>query len=298
MEKCQDNWQLASRLPYLVVLCRTKEDAETTIGILRSWLADRGLSLSQEKTRIVHLSEGFDFLGFHVRRYRTRSRTTGEILLIRPSRESLRAFRARLKQEWLSLHGRNAATVVKRLNPVIKGWGNYFRVCNLGQELKKLDRFLYHRALRYGLRQHPNKGKRWIVARYFGQYHPTRNDRWVFGDKDSGRYLWKLSWMHALRHTVVAYRASPDDATLAAYWEQRAKAKLRTLTPSRQKMALRQKGRCPVCGDHLMNEEELHIHHVQSCRAQGGNAYDNLRLVHLYCHHQADRETREEWDAE
>jgi RNA-directed DNA polymerase len=175
--------------------------------------------------------------------------------------------------------------------------GCYFRVCNLGHEFSKLDHFMFQRELRYGMRQHPHKGVRWIERRYFGQYHPTRADRWVFGDKETGTYLWKLASMTVVRHTLVAYRASPDDPALAAYWEARAKQGLRTLLPSRQKIAARQHGKCPVCGEALVNGEELQTHHVQPRQAQGTEAYDNLRLVHLYYHQQADRWAHERWDA-
>lgn len=291
MEKYQDNWQLASRLPYFVVLCRTREDAEATIGILRTWLATRGLTLSEEKTRIVHLTEGFDFLGFHLRRYPTSRRKRGEILLAKPSRESVQAFRTRLRAEWLSLHGQNVATVVKRLNPLMKGWGNYFRISSAGETFRDLDDWMFQREVRYAKRNHPKKGWTWQKRRYWGKLHPQRQDAWVFGDKESGGYLWKLRWMTFLRHTLVDGPASPDDPALTAYWEARARSKLRFLPPNRKKLAARQGGRCPVCGDHLMNGEELQVHHLTPTHRGGRDSYDNLALVHLYCHHQAHRST-------
>lgn len=270
-----------------VVLCRTREDAEATTGILREWLGTRGLTLSEEKTRIVHLTEGFDFLGFHVRRYRTSRRKRNEILLVKPSQESVQAFRNRLREEWFRLHGQNATTVVKRLNPIIKGWGNYFRVSNAGETFHDLDDWMFQREVRYAKRQHPQKGWTWQKQRYWGKLHPQRQDVWVFGDKDSGRYLWKLRWMTVLRHTLVDGWASPDDPRLSAYWEARAKSKLRFLTPSRKMVAYRQGGRCPVCHDHLMNGEELQTHHRTPTCHGGRDSYDNLALVHLYCHQQA-----------
>ncbi len=272
-----------------VVLCRTREDAETTIGILRDWLILRGLTLSEEKTRIVHLTQGFDFLGFHVRRYRSSRRKRGEVLLIKPSRASVQAFRNRLREQWLTLHGQNVGTVVKRLNPLIRGWGNYFRVSNASETFYDLDNWMFHRQVRYAKRQHPKKGWAWLKQRYWGKLHPQRHSAWVFGDKGSGMYLWKLRWMPVLRHRLVDGWASPDNPTLTVYWEARAKSKLRVLTPSRKKLAYRQDGRCPICGDHLMNGEELQLHHRTPKHRGGLNTYDNLALVHLYCHQQAHR---------
>jgi RNA-directed DNA polymerase len=274
-----------------VVLCRTREDAEATLDILRRWLAIRGLTLSEEKTRIVHLTEGFDFLGFHLRRYPTSRRKRGEILLAKPSRESVQAFRDRLREEWLSLRGHNVGTVVKRLNPIIKGWGNYFRVSTSGETFRDLDDWMFQREVRYAKRNHPKKGWAWQKQRYWGKLHPQRQDAWVFGDKESGAYLWKLRWMTVLRHTLIDGPASPDDPALTAYWEARARSKLRFLPPNRKKLAARQGGRCPVCGDHLMNGEELQVHHLTPRSRGGRDSYDNLALVHLYCHHQAHRGT-------
>ena len=72
---------------------------------------------------------------------------------------------------------------------------------------------------------HPNKPKRWIVNRYFGQFNPTRQDRWVFGDRDSGAYQVKFAWTTIVRHPLVKGAASPDDPALARYWADRRRKK-------------------------------------------------------------------------
>ena len=82
---------------------------------LAEWLAPRGLAFNEDKTRIVHLSEGFDFLGFNVRRYPNRK------LLIKPSKAAIRRLRERLAAEMRTLRGGNAMAVIARLNPIIRG---------------------------------------------------------------------------------------------------------------------------------------------------------------------------------
>src|SRR5690242_18732148 len=72
---------LACCLSYFCVFCETQEDAQAVIDILTDWLSKRGLALSPEKTKIVHLTEGFNFLGFHIRLYRVSNSTTGWKLL-------------------------------------------------------------------------------------------------------------------------------------------------------------------------------------------------------------------------
>src|SRR5207244_12827526 len=83
---------------------------------LAAWLAPRGLSFNEDKTKIVHVEEGFSFLGYSIRRY-VAAQGSGK-LLIKPSQESVERFRKRLAAEVHSLRGANAAAVVARLNPV------------------------------------------------------------------------------------------------------------------------------------------------------------------------------------
>jgi len=98
----------------VVVLCHSQEQAEQVKARLAEWLAPRGLAFNEDKTKIVHLSEGFDFLGFNVRRYHRK-------LLIKPSRAAIKRLRERLAAETRKLRGLNAAAVIAALNPVIRG---------------------------------------------------------------------------------------------------------------------------------------------------------------------------------
>ncbi len=130
--------------------CESKEDAEEVIEILRTWLKQRGLELSAEKTKIVHLSEGFDFLGFNIRHYRAdKTSKTGWKLLIKQSLESVSKIRNKLRKAWLSLRGANVLAIIKCLNPVIRGWANYFRSGVSREIFHSLDRWMFHRAIRY-----------------------------------------------------------------------------------------------------------------------------------------------------
>jgi len=148
----------------------------------------------------------------------------------------------------------------------------------------KLDSWMFYKADRYTRRMHPKKPKDWRQRKYWGRFHLDRLDPWVFGDKHTGGYLLKFSWFPIERHTLVKGRSSPDDPPLADYWEQRQAAKARDLTFSKQKLARRQKGHCPECGESLFNDEELQVHHLLA-RSQGGkDTYSNLVLVHLLCH--------------
>ncbi|NWJ47126.1 MAG: group II intron reverse transcriptase/maturase [Chloroflexi bacterium] len=271
----------------LVVFCKTQADAQAAKQELSQWLAERGLSLAEEKTRIVHLTEGFNFLSFNVKHYHKPGTTkTGWKLLIKPSKQAVQKFRNRLKQEWLQFKGKNVKAVLSRLNPIIRGWANYNRTEVAKKCFSDLDRYMYNREVRYVKRSHPKKSWKWLKARYWGKLNLDREDVWVFGDKQTKRYLLKFSWFPIERHILVKGRASPDDPELKDYWKARQTKKIKELIPSKQRLAQKQQGLCLVCRQTLFNEEELHAHH-KIAKAKGGkNRYENLSLVHLFCHQQ------------
>jgi RNA-directed DNA polymerase len=268
-----------------VCFCETKEDAEQVQKILVEWLKERGLTFSEEKTRIVHLTEGFSFLGFNIRHYPAPlTSRTGWKLLIKPSKESIHEVQKKLKDLWKQVQGAKVQVVLGRLNPVIRGWANYFRTAVAKEIFSSLDRWMFYKADRHTRRMHPKKSKDWRHQKYWGRFHLDRLDPWVFGDKQTGAYLLKFSWFPIERHTLVKGTSSPDDPRLADYWIKRQAAKAKDLTFSKQKLAKRQKGRCLECGESLFNDEELHVHH-RLAKSQGGkDIYSNLVLVHLLCH--------------
>lgn len=271
-----------------VVFCESKEDAELVKDqILPKWLAERGLSLSEEKTRIVHLTEGFDFLGFNVKQYKAPQTTeTGYKLLIKPSKKAITKRRKGLRKTWLALNGHGIEEVLGTLNPIIRGWADYYRTVVSSRVFEKMDGRMFHREVRYVNRAHPNKSTRWRTQRYWGRWNKKQADNWVFGNKRTERYLLKFQWFKIVRHVLVQGTSSPDDPSLREYWLMRRKVNIRNLAPSDVKIAENQDWACPVCRMHLMNGEELQRHHKSPKGEGGDNAYANLELVHLYCHQQ------------
>jgi len=183
-----------------VVFCESQEDTHQVLDILKNWLKVRGLTLSSEKTRIIHLTEGFDFLGFTVRQYPDRRTATGYRLLITPSAQSVQRLRERMRNEWKKMRGTNVQAVLTQLNPIIQGWANYFRIGVASRTFKGLDQFMFCRAYRYAKFTHPRKSWQWRQNRYWGKLNLKRYDRWVFGDKTTGRYLLKFAWFPIERH--------------------------------------------------------------------------------------------------
>ena len=270
-----------------VVFCESQADAQKVVEELADWLKGRGLTLSEEKTRIVHLSEGFDFLGFNVKHYPCSTAKTGWKLLIEPSRNSIKSIKEKLKEKWISSRGHSMASILKALNPIIRGWANYHRRGVAFRTFEQLDDWMFRRQVRHVNHTHPKKPKKWKL-RYWGRFNLKRQDRWCFGDRKTGAYLLKFRWFPIERHILVEGTASPDNPRLKAYWEKRQRAKASDAAPSWQKMAVRQNGNCPECGDSLFNGEEVHPHHIIPRKNGGRDTYTNLRLIHLYCHQQLE----------
>jgi RNA-directed DNA polymerase len=233
----------------LVALCVSEDQARQVKQRLAQWLEPRGLAFNEDKTRVVGLEDGFDFLGFNIRRYRNGK------LLIKPSKDAVRRIRARLAAEVKALHGANAEAVITALNPVIRGWAAYYRTVVSKEIFSALDHYVWKITYRWGRRGHPNKSKRWVVARYFGAFHPSRRDRWIFGDRDTGRYLVKFSWTPIVRHRLVAGGASVDDPSLTGYWAARRRRGKPPLGPFLARQLRAQQGRCPECGDLLLHAD-------------------------------------------
>ena len=195
-----------------VCFCETKEDAEQVQQILMEWLKERGLTLSEEKTRIVHLTEGFDFLSFNIRQYAApHTAKTGWKLLIKPSNEAVQAVQKKLKELWIKGRGSNLQSTLTKLNPVIRGWANYFRSSVAKEIFSHLDNWMFYKADRYTRWMHPNKSRDWRRRKYWDNLNVDRHDHWVFGDKQTGGYLLKFRWFPIERHVLVKGRASPDD---------------------------------------------------------------------------------------
>lgn len=269
-----------------VIFCETLEDAEQAQVAIDKWLNLRGLELSKEKTKIVHLKEGFDFLGFQIRQYPVTNTKTEWKLLIKPSKESILNIRKKLRQQWLNLKGHNVHAVIEKLNPIIRGEANYFRISVASEAYRALDDWMFKRECKYAKRTHPKKNKQWRNNRYWGKLNLERNDQWVFGDKNTGNHILKFSWFKIKRHRLVISKSSPDDPTLKEYWEKREKDKASNHSKSIQKIAEQQGHICPICGQSLYNGEEIHKHHKIPKSKGGKDTYSNLELVHLYCHQQ------------
>jgi RNA-directed DNA polymerase len=234
----------------LVCCCHSRQQAERVQARLAVWLAPRGLAFNEVKTRIVQVSDGFDFLGFNVRRYRNGK------LLIKPSKTAIARLKQRLRTEFHRLRGSNITAVLAKVIPIIRGWCAYYRTVVSKRGFNSIDDYLWKLTYKWACWSHPNKPKRWIAGRYYGRFNPARNDRWIFGDHATGVYLPKASWQEIKRHTLVKGGASTDDPDLSGYWEQRRRKVRPPLDGHHVALLSRQDGICPLCEEPLLRTTE------------------------------------------
>jgi len=161
----------------LAVLCPTKQAAIDAQDILATWLGTRGLRLSEEKTHIRHLTEGFDFLGFNIRHYPApQSSCSGYKLLIKPSQGAIQQIRRKLKALWRQHVGSPTVALINAMNPPIRGWSQYFRTGVASLVFSDLDTFMFARAQRYMQRRHPRQSGWWRTQKYWGR---TVGSSWI-----------------------------------------------------------------------------------------------------------------------
>ena len=275
-----------------VILCETQEDAYKAKDEVTSWLSERGLNLSPEKTTIVHMTTGFDFLGWNFRHYRVSDRKSGYKLLIKPSAKSIKNIRDKLRQIWLSNRGKEVGAVITELTSVVRGWANYHRKMVSCEVFNELDKWMFDRVKRYAKQRHPNKSDKWRNERYFGRFNLDRADKWVFGEHQTGAHVPKFSWFHIERHTLVPGEYSLDNSDPDVQeWFRKNRAKLaKNHNKSWQKIAKRQNYVCQICGDSLFNGENIHKHHMIPKANGGKDTYSNYQFVHLMCHQQIHHE--------
>ena len=185
--------------------------------LVERFLGERGLELSPEKTSIVHIESGFDFLGWNVRKYNGK-------LLIKPSKKSVRVFLVKVRGIIKESRGLTPGELVMRLNPVIRGWANYHRHAVSYVVFHEIDHEIWKMLWAWAKRQHPNKRRDWVVRKYF---RPHGKRRWVFtgetirnGQCRTVRLVF-AGLVPIRRHIAIRGDANPFDPAWNAYFEHR-----------------------------------------------------------------------------
>jgi len=286
-----------------VVIHEEKEVIEESKRFIEQWLKIRGLTLSQEKTKIVHSTEGFDFLGHHIRHYENQIKGTYRLKLMNGTKvEQKRAkathvLRAEPTKEKVKSHWREISDTIWKLKsvtpealiniiqPKITGWANYYKTVHSSEAFGKLDMLLWKRLYQWAQRRHPLKGKKWVVEKYFGHFN-GRN--WVFMATKEGAIVKAIKTYSKHKERTGSYAKVGFDRSYydgdTAYWADRLSKGYGNITPSKARMLKKQGGICPECKSRLSNEDLMEAHHVVYRCKGGKDEYSNLVLLHRHCH--------------
>lgn len=270
-----------------VVTGRTKELLETKIiPIIETHLKECNLELSQEKTRITKIDQGFDFLGQNVRKYKDK-------LLIKPSKKNTKSFLDKIRETIKQNATTEAGELIIKLNPMIRGWANYHRHIVSKVAFGSVDWAIFKCLWRWAKRRHPRKPLPWIKAKYFCT---IGGNNWVFSGTISGRdnkvvpvLLTNAASVPIKRHIKIKAEANPYDRNWETYFEQRLDVQTEANLEGRRnflRLWFEQNGLCFVCGDKITKVTGWHSHHIIYRVHGGADGNSNRVLLHPDCHRQ------------
>jgi len=265
--------------------------------IIAEWLKDIGLELKPSKTRISHTLEkyegntGFDFLGFNIRQYRVaeeysaknfKGEAVGFKTLIKPSKEAIKRHVVKVGKIIDAHKSVPQKGLIQHLNPVIRGWANYYSTVVSKETFSEIDHIVYQQLLAWAKRTHPGTPVKGIVKKC---WQTVGKNHWVFATKEGNEITTRLL-KHAetpiVRHEKVKGEASPYDGNLV-YWSTRRKN--HPECPKKIAELLRkQKGKCNWCGLHFREDDLLEIDHILSTAQGGKDVTSNRQLLHRHCH--------------
>ncbi|WP_336580132.1 group II intron reverse transcriptase/maturase [Alcaligenes sp. CHO6] len=266
-----------------VITGNSKELLETEIRPwIEAFLAQRGLRLSPEKTKVVHIDEGFDFLGWNFRKYKGK-------LLIKPSKKNVQAFYRKVREIVKTHLMVKQEDLIAKLNPVLRGWAQYHQPVVAKETFSRMDNLIYWRLVRWTRRRHPNKSRPWCHRRYW-QSIAGRNEFAATIWTEEGSFpitLLKLADTEIVRHEKIKGEYNPFDSSWEVYGEQlRTKRLLKRIAYRTEtaKLYMSQAGRCALCGEPLDYESGWHDHHLVYRMDGGSDALSNRVLLHPVCH--------------
>lgn len=260
---------------------------ENVMPLLQAFLKERGLMLSPDKTHITHISEGFDFLGQNVRKYNGK-------YLSKPSAKSQKTLLTKVRTI-LKSEGRSLSTfgVIRRLNPIIRGWANYHRFAASKETFTRIDHDIYLALWQWAKRRHPQKSKHWIYQRYFGNPDNTYKGFHTFTVNKKGERvpyrLFSAARLPVKRYIKIRSAANPYDSQWELYFEERLARHTKLDfwgNPRFKSLWFRERGTCPVCNEPITKSTRWHVHHIHWRVYGGTNELDNLILLHPNCHQQ------------
>lgn len=286
-----------------VILHPDKEMLDKATEAVTNWLKDMGLFLSPKKTRITHTlhkyegNVGFDFLGFTVRQFPVGKNATGRDTqgnrlgfktIIKPSKEAIKRHTIEMKNRIRRLRGATQEALIKELNPVIRGWANYYRTVVSKEVYTKCDNILYYQLIQWAQWRHRGRTEGWVNRKY---WRPMGKRKWVFAASEE-----LTNKLHSMTQVIHPYEkvrgnASPYDGNLL-YWAKR----LKSHPMMRRKLARllqKQQGKCRWCELTFRDGDLIEIDHLDGNHEN--DVPSNQMAIHRHCHDERHSKPSKEW---
>lgn len=283
--------------PYKVNLVRYADDFIVTaaskeilegkvLPLIQGFLAERGLELSKDKTKITYIDDGFDFLGQNVRKYKGK-------LLIKPSKKRVNVFLEEIRRFIKANRMTTQEKLIRTLNPKIRGWCNYHKYVVSKEIFRKIEHEIWEALWQWSKRRHKSKNKSWIKKKYFTH---DGNEDWCFAaktkdaktGKDGRVYLFHPRRIPIERHTLVRQEYNPYDLQWQPYFEERQRSRTsKAMKEKCQYQIWKNQGMiCPVCRQPITDDTDYDIHHIFEQSKGGTDDPSNLVMLHINCHRQ------------
>jgi RNA-directed DNA polymerase len=272
-----------------IVTGHSKEILENEIKpAITAFLKQRGLELSQEKTKVTHIKDGFDFLGQNVRKYPSQGKLK---LLIKPSEKNIHSFLEGIRKVIRKARSITQAAIIRQLNPKIRGWANFHRSVVSKEVFKKIDQQIWQLLFHWAKRRHPKKNTQWVLHEYYKRIKEVNYRFSGFETQKDGTLkeftLLMMSHTPIRRHVKILQPAHPYDDRYDEYFEKRTSAKWKN---NSNRMAVMTKinsfqgGKCPCCSTELKLGHNWCISLKKKASKGGEYKSDNMDVIHNRCY--------------
>jgi len=314
VEKCLSTWSKSGELPKgsvasngltvryaddFVILYPHLEVLERVVTEVEKWLFPLGLKISDQKSTIRHSlyrhngnDAGFTFLGFYFSHKECGVGKTAWVanksirkplryyLRQTPDKDRIQKHIDSIRDIVKSMEKRPQEELIAKLNPIIRGWTQYYAFTDNAETFRYCDERMFWRLLKYACNRHNQKGKKWIINKYF---HTFEGRKWIFATPDRKLRLKLYSkGVGRNRYVKVKKGKSPYDGD-TRYWDNRWKM---SVTKTKNTLHSQQNGKCAWCKGPIHFGQVIEIDHIVPKKDGGLSTLKNLRLIHGHCHDQ------------
>nr|ACI31231.1 reverse transcriptase [Volvox carteri]ACY05996.1 putative reverse-transcriptase protein [Volvox carteri f. nagariensis] len=277
-----------------VIIHRNLDIMKTVITETKTWLAQMGLAISEEKSALRLASKSFKFLGFQVAYVRDKIQNKYRVR-ITPSRENVKLIISKTRNIIQKNKASSAYELIGKLRPVLLGWANYFQYCECKKTFSKVDNIVYQQIRPWVFRRAIHQGRITVKEKYFpsGQTYKfqgrTYTANWILNgtkasksEKPTKIHLPKISWIESKKYVKIKGNTSVYDNN-DIYWAIRT-PRYSSLSTRVKNLLIRQKGKCKACSKVFKEDDIMEVDHIIPLSIGGKDNYANLQLLHRQCH--------------